>query len=116
MEEALRISGFLVKPEGSKRWWANLRDERFQRHAVLQRHAGQRADAVHQAADGGAFLGHGDEQFAGLAVLEQADGEVAFVAGDVELVGDGGAGVGQAAAQRFAGFVAQAARPRLRVP
>ena len=47
-------------------------DERLERHAVLQRQAGQRADAVHQTADGGTFLGHRDEQFARLAVLEQA--------------------------------------------
>jgi hypothetical protein len=54
---------------------------------------------VHQPADGGALLGHGDEELAGLAVLVEADGEVALVAGDVELVGEGVAGVGEAAAQ-----------------
>ena len=31
-----------------------------------------RADDVHQPADGAAFLGHRDEQFAGRAVFEQA--------------------------------------------
>ena len=82
----------------------------------MQRHAGQRADAVHQTADGGTFLGHGDEQFAGLAVFEQADGEITFMAGDIELVGDGRARVGQAAAQRLAGLLAQIVRLRLRVP
>ena len=44
--------------------------------------------AVHQAADRAAFLGHRDEQLAGTAVVEQADGDVALVAGDAELVGD----------------------------
>ena len=43
----------------------------------------------------------------GMVVVEQADGEIAFVAGDVELVGDGRARVGQAAAQRLAGLGAQ---------
>ena len=52
----------------------------------------------------------------GWPFVEQADGEVAFVAGDVELVGDGGAGVGQAAAQGLAGLGARARRLRLRVP
>ena len=41
-----------------------------------------------------------DEDFAGLAVFVEADGDVALVAGDVELVRDGVAGVGQTAAQR----------------
>ena len=58
---------------------------------------------VHQAADGAAFLGHGDEQLAGPAVLEQADGDVALVAGDVELVRERLARVGQAAARRLEG-------------
>ena len=79
-------------------------DQGLQGHAVLQRQAGQGADAVHQPADGGAFLGHGDEQLARLVVLEQADGEVTLVARDVELVSDGGAGVGEAAAQGLAGL------------
>ncbi len=74
-------------------------DQGFDGHAVLQADGDQRGDGVHQAADGGAFLGHADEDFAGLAVVVEADGDVAFVAGDVELVGDGVAGVGQAAAQ-----------------
>ena len=38
-----------------------------------------------------AFLGHLEEDLAGLAVRVQADGDVALVAGDVELVGDRGA-------------------------
>ena len=50
---------------------------------------------------------HGDEQLPGLLVLEEADGEVAFMAGDVEFVGDRGPGVGQPAAQGFVGAVAQ---------
>ena len=32
----------------------------FERHAVLQRHRGQRADCVHQAADRAAFFRHGE--------------------------------------------------------
>jgi hypothetical protein len=66
----------------------------------LEGDAHQRGDGVHEAADGGAFFGHGDEDFAGGAVVVEADGDVAFVAGDVELVscrvarvrGGGGAG------------------------
>src|SRR6266545_2290118 len=81
--------------------------QRLQRHSVLQRHAGQRADAVHQPADGRAFLGHGDEQLARLAVPKQADGEITFVAGDVELVGDGRAGLWKTTAQGLDGLGAQ---------
>src|SRR6266542_3021501 len=81
--------------------------QRLQRHSVLQRHAGQRADAVHQTADGRAFLGHGDEQLARLAVPKQADGEITFVAGDVELVRDGRAGFRKTAAQGLDGLSAQ---------
>ena len=73
--------------------------ERFKRHAVLQGHAGQRANTVHETANGRSFLGHRDEQFAGLAVLEQTDGQITFVAGDVEFVRDGRPGLGQTAAQ-----------------
>src|ERR1035437_5022019 len=81
-----------------------LAGERIQRHAVLKRHAGERADAVHQSADGRTFLRHCDEKFAGLAVLEQTDGEITFVAGDVEFVRERLARVGQTTAQRLAGF------------
>ena len=53
-----------------------------------------------------AFLGHGDEDFAGRAVFVQADGDVALMAGDVELVRDARgacrAGAGAAGARRCA--------------
>ena len=55
-------------------------------------------EGVHEAGDGGAFLGHADEDFAGAAVGVEADGDVAFVAGDAEFVGDGGALGGEAVA------------------
>ena len=67
---------------------AELADVVFQRHAVLQAHRNGRAEGVHQAADGAAFLGHRDEQLAGPAIGEHADGDVALVAGDAELVRD----------------------------
>ena len=108
MDEALRISGFFVKPLGSKRWCANFLQQRFQRHTVLQRQAGKRADSVHQSPDCRTLLRHRDEQFARLAVFKQADGQVAFVAGDVEFMGDGRAGIRQAAAQ-WAGRLRRAA-------
>ena len=50
-----------------------------------------------------AFLGHRDEQLARPAVGVQADGDVALVAGDVELVGDRLPRVGQALAARLGG-------------
>jgi len=80
-----------------------------QRYAVLQRHGYAGADNIHQAADSAAFLGHSDKQFAGLPVFVQADGQVAFVAGDREFVGDAVARLGQTSAERslrgrFLGF------------
>ena len=48
-------------------------------------------EGVHEAGDGGAFLGHADEDFAGLAVGVEADGDVALVSGEAELVRDRGA-------------------------
>ena len=59
-------------------------------------------EGVHQPADRGAFLGHGDEDLAGLAVLVQADRDVALVAGDRELVGDRRAARRAACARRRA--------------
>ena len=56
------------------------------------------AKRVHQAGDGRAFLGHGDEDLAGRAVLVLADGDVALVAADGELVRDRLALVGELAA------------------
>ena len=52
-------------------------------------------EGVHQAGDGGTFLGHLDEDFARLAGGVEANGDVALMAGDGELVGDGGALLGQ---------------------
>jgi hypothetical protein len=82
------ISLLFVKPAGLEAGVRELVDQHLQRHAVLQhdRYAG--GEAVHQAADDRAFLGHGDEHLAGLAVRILADGDVALVAGDAELVRD----------------------------
>ena len=65
-----------------------LADEAFEGDAVLEGDTGGGAEGVHEPADGGAFLGHGDEEFTGHVVFVEADGEVAFVAGDVELVSE----------------------------
>ena len=81
--------------------------QQFQRHAVLQRDGDGAGEAVHEAGDGGAFFRHGDEDFAGLAVGIEADGDVAFVSADVELVRDRHALVVQA--------VAHGARRRVQV-
>ena len=65
-----------------------LVDQVAQRHAVLEGEADRGREGVHQARHGRALLGHLQEDLAGLAVGIQADGDVALVAGDVELVGD----------------------------
>src|SRR5208282_2883411 len=93
---AYGICGFLVKPEGSKRMWENLSTKNWSGTPYWS--ANEIAvKRVHQARDGGALLGHGDEDFARGAVLVHADGDVAFVAGDIEFVGDRFALVGQLA-------------------
>src|SRR6476659_9164414 len=58
----------------------------LERHAVLKCNRSERADGVHQTADSAALLRHRDEELARLAVLVQADGDVAFVTGNLELV------------------------------
>ena len=75
-----------------------LLGEDLEGDAVLEGEGDGGGEGVHQAGDGGAFLGHADEDFAGAAVGVEADGDVALVAGDAELVGDGGALGGEAVA------------------
>ena len=60
--------------------------------AVLEGDGDGQGEAVHHAGEGRAFLGHGDENLARLPVRVEPDGDVALVAGDGELVGDGLAG------------------------
>src|SRR5208337_4502059 len=87
----------------------------LERYAVLQGERRGAGKAVHEAADGRAFLGHGDEQLTRHAVLVEADGEVAFVSADAELVSDGQALVGQTMARGFrrSGGLVQKQVPRL---
>src|SRR6185437_3313895 len=53
---------------------------------VLQRQRDAGRKGVHQAGNRGAFLGHLDKDLARLSVGIEADGDVAFVSGDRELV------------------------------
>ena len=71
--------GILAPAAGLEAGVRELFAEQLERHAVLQGDGDGQGEAVHQAADGGAFLGHGDEDFAGLAVGIEADGDVALV-------------------------------------
>ena len=70
--------------------------EDAERDAVLEGERDGGGKRVHEAGDGRAFLGHADEDFARLPVGVEADGDVALVSGDAELVGDGGALGGEA--------------------
>src|SRR5581483_630697 len=65
--------------------------EQLERNSVLERDRNRESEAVHQAAYCRTFLGHGDEQLAGRAVWIKTDGEISFVASDVELMRDRGA-------------------------
>src|SRR5947208_9840776 len=67
---------------------AELVDERLERNAVLERVRNRLRERVGKARDRRSFLRHHEENLARLAVLEQADRDVALVALDVELVRD----------------------------
>src|SRR5258708_27561 len=64
-------------------------DQRLERHAVLQAYGNRKREAVHEAGKRRAFLGHLNENFAGLSGLVHADGDVAFVSADGKFVRDG---------------------------
>ena len=53
----------------------------------LQRNRSQGGDGVHEPADGTAFLGHLDKDFAGLTVGIESHGDVPFVTSDLEFMG-----------------------------
>ena len=63
--------------------------------AVLEGEAEGAAVALDQARECGAFFGHFDEDLAGLSVFEEADGQVALLPHDLELMGDGLSGGGE---------------------
>ena len=58
---------------------------------MLQCDGDGQGEAVHEAADGRSFFGHGDEKFSGRAIGIEADGDVALVVSHFKFVGDGGA-------------------------
>src|SRR3546814_6467435 len=62
-------------------------DVLFKRHAVLQADRDGDGEVVHQAAEGGAFLVHVDEDLADRAVLVFAGAQVDLVAADDGLLG-----------------------------
>src|SRR6185437_1830419 len=73
--------------------------QKLQGDAMLKSQGDRCGERVHEPRDGGTFLGHADEELAGDAVLIEAHGDVAFMAGDGELVRDGRALAGQAMPQ-----------------
>ena len=107
---AIGMSGFLVNPAGSKPAVGELVDEDLERHAVLQPDRDRRPQDVHQAADRRALLRHGDEKLAGPAVGIEPDVDIAFMALDVELVGQAAAGMRQPLAAGLIGRRGRSAR------
>ena len=65
---------------------AELIHQILERHAVLQRIADRLRECIGEAGDRRAFLRHHEEDFARRAVFEEAHGDVALVARDIELV------------------------------
>ena len=70
-------------------------DEFLQRHAILQAHRDGDGEIVHQAAEGGAFLVHVDEDLAQPAILIFAGMEIDLVAADDGFLGIAFAAMGQ---------------------
>ena len=73
--------------------------------AVLEGERDGRREGIHEAGDGGAFLGHADEDFARLPVGVEAYSDVALMAAEAELVGDAGALGGEAMADGAGGLL-----------
>ena len=67
----------------------------LQRHAILQADRNRDGEIVHQAAEGGAFLVHVDEDLADAAVLIFAGAQIDLVAADHGFLGIALAAVGQ---------------------
>ena len=67
---------------------------------MLQRERNRGGKGVHQPGDRGTFLGHLDEDLTRLAIGVKADGDVALVPGNRELMGEGGAFFRQAMTDR----------------
>ena len=90
VHEGLGVADLLVAgPAGGlETGVGELFAQHLERHAVLQRERDGGGEGIHQAADGAAFFGHADEDFAGLAVGVEAYGDVALVPAETELVGD----------------------------
>ena len=63
-----------------------LVDDALHRHSVLQCQTDGGSQRIHQPTNGGAFLRHGDEQFARRAVFVETNDQVALMASNVELV------------------------------
>ena len=61
----------------------------FQGHSVLEGVGYRPRERVHQTRDGRPLFGHVDEDLARAPVVVQTHGDIAFVAGDVELVSQG---------------------------
>src|SRR6202021_3234096 len=92
VHDALRVADLLVAgPSGGfEAGVCEFFDQDLEGHAVLEGEGDGGGEGVHESGDGGAFLGHADEDFAGLAGGVEADGDVALVAGEGEFVGEGG--------------------------
>jgi hypothetical protein len=103
VHDAFRVADVLVAgPAGGfEAGVGEFFDEHFEGDAVLEGEGDGGGEGVHESGDGGAFLGHADEDFAGLAGGVEADGDVALVSGEGEFVGEGGALLGEAVADGF---------------
>ena len=91
VHDGLRIAdlGITSPSAGFKPGVSQLPDQRLQGHAMLECNREHQGKRVHEAGDGRAFLGHGNEYLAGLAVLVESDRQVTLMSRDGELVGHG---------------------------
>ena len=110
---AIGISGFLVKPCGSKRVCENLSTSACSGTPYCSASEIAVANESISPMTVEPSLAIRRKISPGCAVLVEADGDVALVAADLELVGERGALVGQALAQRALHHLRRAAPVRL---
>src|ERR1700731_352213 len=76
-------------------------DQALQWNAILQGDRGQGRNRIHQTTDRTPLLGHLNEQFARLSIFIETHGDVAFVSGDLELMGKRDSRIRHAPARRL---------------
>jgi hypothetical protein len=68
----------------------------FEGNAVLKRQGNRRGETIHQARNGRALLGRGDEDFARVPIFVKPNSQIPLIPAHVEVVHEGFPLIGQA--------------------